>query len=44
MHAVYDTNTGRDIALLEAAAEFIERYRAAHPEHIEDGAGNMAFS
>lgn len=32
VRAVLDTNTGRDLALLEAAAEFIERYRAAHPE------------
>ena len=29
--AVLDTNTGRDISLLEAAAEFLERYKAAHP-------------
>ena len=35
--AVLDTNTGRDIALLEAAAEFIERYKAAHPGHEQDG-------
>lgn len=35
--AVLDTNTGRDIALLEAAAEFIQRYRAAHPQVIEEG-------
>lgn len=32
-----DTNTGRDIALLEAAADFMERYKAAHPEHTQGG-------
>ena len=35
--AVLDTNTGRDIALLEAAAEFLERYKAAHPGLKPDG-------
>lgn len=35
--AVLDTNTGRDIALLEAAAEFIERYKTAHPELMQSG-------
>ena len=35
--AVLDTNTGRDIALLEAAAEFLERYKAAHPGFEQDG-------
>ena len=37
MKAVLDTNTGRDVALLEAAAEFIQRYRAAHPQHVKEG-------
>lgn len=32
-----DTNTGRDIALLEAAAEFLERYKAAHPGLEQEG-------
>ncbi len=31
--AVLDTSTGRDFALLEAAAEFVQRYRERHPEH-----------
>jgi len=35
--AVLDTNTGRDIALLEAAADFMERYKAAHPEYTQGG-------
>ena len=39
--AVLDTNTGRDVALLEAAAEFIERYRAAHPEHATGGTWHL---
>ncbi|CAK0781927.1 hypothetical protein CVIRNUC_005508 [Coccomyxa viridis] len=41
--AVLDTNTGRDIALLEAAAEFLERYKAAHPgpEQHENGIADM---
>ena len=37
MKAVLDTNVGRDIALLEAAAEFLERYKAAHPGLEHDG-------
>ena len=44
VHAVFDTNTGRDIALLEAAAEFIERYKAAHPEYMEKGASTIVLS
>ncbi len=32
VRAVLDTSTGRDFALLEAAAEFVQRYREAHPE------------
>ncbi len=35
--AVLDTSTGRDIALLEAAAEFIQRYKAAHPDPAQNG-------
>lgn len=30
--AVLDAGTGRDLALMEAAAEFLDRYRAQHPE------------
>lgn len=33
VRAVLDASAGRDFALLEAAAEFVERYRAAHPKH-----------
>ena len=33
VRAVLDASAGRDFALLEAAAEFVARYRAAHPEH-----------
>ncbi|BDA43699.1 Cytosolic iron-sulfur assembly component 3 [Coccomyxa sp. Obi] len=33
--AVLDTSTGRDFALLEAAAEFVQRYRTRHPELSE---------
>lgn len=32
VRAVLDTSTGRDFALLETAAEFVERYRETHPE------------
>lgn len=35
--AVLDTNTGRDIALLESAAEFLQRYKAAHPDQAQSG-------
>ena len=31
VRAVLDASVGRDFALLEAAAEFVERYRQAHP-------------
>ena len=30
--AVVDAGTGRDLALLEAAAEFIQRYKDVHPQ------------
>lgn len=30
--AVLDTSIGRDFSLLEAAAEFVQRYRERHPE------------
>lgn len=32
VRAVLDISDGRDFALLEAAAEFVDRYRQAHPE------------
>lgn len=40
VRAVLDAGAGRDLALLEAAAEFVERYRRAHPEH----AGGMPLA
>ena len=42
--AVLDTNTGRDIALLEAAAEFLERYKAAHPLLKQHGETDLQSS
>jgi iron only hydrogenase large subunit-like protein len=32
VRAVLDASVGRDFALLEAAAEFVERYQSAHPQ------------
>ena len=31
--AVADAGTGRDLALLEGAAEFIQRYKGVHPQN-----------
>jgi iron only hydrogenase large subunit-like protein len=40
VRAVLDTSVGRDLALLEAAAEFVRRYRETHPEL----AGQLPYS